>query len=93
MASLARPGSSMSSRPLSISQPSIPTALDLNNVPSELQLVLGLLSLQAQRPYCDGYVLRKHANLPGNLLRRVPTIAFRLRCLPLAFGYGRWLIW
>lgn len=55
----------MSLRPVSISQPNIPTALDLNNVPSELQLVLGLISLQGQRPYCDGYVLRKHANLPG----------------------------
>ena len=50
---------------MSIQQPTIPVALDLNNVPSELQLVLGLLSVQAQRPYCDGYVLRKHANLPG----------------------------
>lgn len=56
----------MSLRPSSISQPNVPTALDLHNVPSELQLVLGLLSLQAQRPYCDGYVLRKHANLSGN---------------------------
>jgi hypothetical protein len=65
MPSLSRPASSMSLRPLSISQPNVPAALDLNTVPSELRLVLGLLSLQAQRPYCDGYVLRKHANLPG----------------------------
>jgi hypothetical protein len=55
----------MSLRPASISQPNVPISVDLNNVPSELQLVLGLLSLQAQRPYCDGYVLRKHVNLPG----------------------------
>lgn len=66
MPSLARPTSSMSLRPSSISQPNVPTALDLNNVPSELQLVFGLLSLQAQRPYCDGYLMRKHANLSGN---------------------------
>ena len=65
MPSLTRPESSMSLRPSSISQPNISTALDLNNVPSELRLTLGLLSLQAQRTYCDGYVLRKHANLPG----------------------------
>jgi hypothetical protein len=65
MPSLTRPESSRSLRPASISQPNVPASLDLNNVPSELQLVLGLLSLQAQRPYCDGYVLRKHVNLPG----------------------------
>jgi len=62
---IPRPESVMSLRPMSISQPNIPSAIDLNNVPSELQLVLGLISLQTQRPYCDGYVLRKHLNLPG----------------------------
>ena len=55
----------MSLRPASISQPNVPAAIDLNNIPQELQLVLGLLSLQAQRPYCDGYVLRKHVTMPG----------------------------
>lgn len=65
MPSLARPESSLSLRPASISQPNVPASVDLNNVPQELQLVLGLLSLQTQRPYCDGYVLRKHVNLPG----------------------------
>lgn len=65
MPGLARPSSSTSLRPTSIQEPTIPASIDLNNVPSELQLVLGLLSLQAQRPYCDGYVLRKQATLPG----------------------------
>jgi hypothetical protein len=65
MPDLGRPSSSMSLRPTSIQEPTIPVAIDLNTVPSELQLVLGLLSLQAQRPYCDGYVLRKQATLPG----------------------------
>jgi hypothetical protein len=55
----------MSLRPSSITQPTVPSPVDLHNIPSELQLVLGLLSLQAQRPYCDGYVLRKHVTLPG----------------------------
>jgi hypothetical protein len=71
MPDLARPSSSMSLRPTSIQEPTIPTSIDLNNVPSELQLVLGLLSLQTQRPYCDGYVLRKQATLPGTSLPRL----------------------
>jgi hypothetical protein len=78
MSNLARPGSSISLRPSSILQPNIPVALDLHNVPSELQLVLGLLSLQAQRPYCDGYVLRKYANLPGSPPRHLPNNLYRL---------------
>lgn len=76
MPSLHRPESSTSLRPASISQPNVHASLDLNNVPQELQLVFGLLSLQAQRPYCDGYVLRKHVNLPG-----IYPLAFE-HCIP-----------
>jgi len=85
MDTLRRPQSSMSLRPLSISQPNIPTAVDLDNVPAELQLVLGLLSLQAQRPYCDGYVLRKHANLPG-IVAPPHSALYPLLLLSLAFS-------
>jgi hypothetical protein len=77
----------MSLRPASISQPNVPSVLDLHNVPAELQLVLGLLSLQAQRPYCDGYVLRKHVNLPGMPLTSAAPI-LHCQCFILCLEYA-----
>lgn len=92
MPDFPRPESSMSLRPASISQPNVPASLDLNTVPSELQLVLGLLSLQAQRPYCDGYVLRKHVSMPGTLPGAFRRSYLNLIFTALLFSSERMLI-